>query len=104
MQIGDYIIFPGGGAALAFVYIFISIAVGVLSWLFYLYRVGGTRLAKKQLRVDYPDARIVKSRQFKLGLYHYVEFRLNTDESVFYRIAREQEMAWKTSDPRAPHN
>ena len=39
MQIGDYIIFLGGGAALALVYIFISTAVGVLSWLFYLYRV-----------------------------------------------------------------
>ncbi len=100
MQVGDYIIFPGGGAAVALVYIFISAVIGILSWLFYLFRVGGACLAKKQFRTDHPGTRITKSRSFRLGNYSYVEFRLKTGESVFYRIAREQEMAWQVSDPR----
>ncbi len=99
MQIGDYIIFPSGGAAVALVYIFISTAIGVLSWFFYLFRVGGARLAKKQFQTDHPGMRIAKSKSFRLGNYNYVEFRLKTGESVFYRIAREQEMAWEVSNP-----
>ncbi len=104
LRIGDYIFFPGGGSIVAITYILMSVAVALLSWLFYRFRVGGARLAKKQFHMDCPNTQILSSKMFSLGSYHYVEFYPRTGEPVVYQIARKEETAWRVADPRKSFN